>query len=66
MELTKEERLAIAALKRLAARWPKSLRLIHSSSRGSILTIVRRDESKDAIDLEGIETIRGFNPESTA
>lgn len=39
--LTTEERRAIAALKRLAARWPDSLWLF---SAGGALNVMRRDE----------------------
>lgn len=40
-ELTHEERLAIAALKRLAKRWPQSLWLF---SAGSSLHVMRQPE----------------------
>lgn len=47
-ELTHEERLAIAALKRLAKRWPQSLWLF---SAGSSLHVMRQPEDALALRL---------------
>lgn len=65
--LTKEERLAIAALKRVAARWPKTLRLIHSGCGGNQLYVRRTDDTQDDLDnLETLDIIHGFNADSSA
>ena len=53
-ELTKEEKNAIASLKRLAKRWPSSLRLICVD--GGDLAIVKRGISDrdfmDSVDID--------------
>lgn len=66
MTLSKEEKNAIAALKRLAKRWPRTLCLSHSAGAGSALAVKRVDDSKDLCELEAIEIIFGFNADSEA
>ncbi len=61
------EAQAIAALKRVAARWPQSLRLVHSGSNGGTLSICRVDDTKDDLgDLERVDYVCGFQADSMA
>lgn len=55
MELTPEEKKAIAALKRVAKIWPKSLWLF---SADSILYIMRKQDEKHVMSL-GLSNSRG-------
>lgn len=57
--MTSEERRAIAALKRLARQWPKSLCLVHSGREA--LLICRTDDSKDPSELELLDAVIGLN-----
>lgn len=52
IEATREEEKAIAALKRLAKKWPKSLWLFSAS--GS-LCVMRKDENGEKVHREGGE-----------
>lgn len=54
--LTSEERRAIAALQRLAARWPKSLMLVHRVDEDG-LTVVRADSPLAPDDREPLARI---------
>jgi hypothetical protein len=52
--LTREERLAIATLQRLAKRWPKSLWLYSGSG---TLNVMRMDEDgREAMRGEGVDS----------
>ena len=51
-DLTDEERKAIAALKRLAKRWPKSLWLYSAS--GTLWVMSMGEDGKPARDGEGV------------
>lgn len=65
--LTREEKNAIAALKRVAAIWPKTLMLVHSGCGGRKLYVRRIDPNIDDLDeLETVDTIEGFNADSSA
>lgn len=64
---TKEEQAAIRALKRLAKKWPKTLGLVHFGT-GSSLSVVRLepDYDGDLSDLENVDSVTGFNANSSA
>lgn len=64
--LSREERLAIATLKRLAKRWPPTLQIMHGGSEGSTLLVKRACPGVDPIDLETIVQINGFRMDSTS
>jgi hypothetical protein len=66
--VTEEEEAAIASLKRVAKRWPKTLRLIHSGCAGTTLYVCRANPAVDG-DLNRLEvltTVNGFNADSMA
>jgi hypothetical protein len=61
------EHQAIAALRRLAARWPQTLTLVHSGAAGSVLFVKREDPSRDSLDdMETLACITGLNANSCA
>jgi len=69
MTLASKEKKAIAALRRLAVRWPSTLMVVHSGSFGSALLIKQIDpneDHRDIIELETIAIIWGFNADSSA
>ena len=59
------EAQAIAALQRLGARWPKSLRLVHHGSGGGRLHVMRND-GRDPGSQEPIASVSGFSADSCA
>jgi hypothetical protein len=54
---------AIAALRRVAARWPKSLMLVYYCDGGGSLAIKRvsADRDVDLTELEDLGSVVGFN-----
>jgi hypothetical protein len=60
------EAAAVAALERLAKRWPKTLCLVHSGSGGGALLVMRVDDGQDLCDGEVLAKVRGFNADSIA
>lgn len=59
IELTDEERRAIAALKRLAKRWPKTLWLF---SAGGTLCVMRAGPDGDAVRRPGVDGEDSIDP----
>jgi hypothetical protein len=64
--LTRDEKLAIAAMRRVARRWPSTLALRHMGSERGDLHVTFNETGVDPIERETVAVIKGFHLDSTS
>lgn len=65
-DLTREEALAIAALRRVARRWPSTLALRHIGSESGNLYVTLNERDVAPIERVTVAMINGFHLDATS